>query len=87
MAVAIQQRISLGASSSTAKDARWGHSLHVALAGDGAPSENEVRVHLTEQFGPAGSVKGFLYLPELPLLGIGKVDRGKLSQLATEATH
>ncbi len=69
------------------KDAQWGHSLHVALAGEGAPSENDVRAHLTEKFGPAGSVKGFLYLHDLPLLGIGKVDRGKLSQLATEATH
>ena len=69
------------------KDSQWGDSLHIAIAGDGFPSENDVRSYLTEQFGSVGSLKGFLHLPELPLIGIGKVDRIKLAQLAMEAPN
>jgi O-succinylbenzoic acid--CoA ligase len=68
-------------------DNRWGDSLHIAIAGDGFPNENDVREYLSEHFGPSGSVKGFLHLPELPLIGIGKVDRRKLVEIAMEAPN
>ena len=69
------------------KDQQWGDALHVAVAGEGFPAESDVRSYLTEQFGRAGSIKGFLHLPELPLIGIGKVDRTTLIQLAMEAPN
>ena len=69
------------------KDSQWGDSLHIAIAGDGFPNENDVRTYLTEQFGSTGSVKGFLHLPELPLIGIGKVDRRRLTELLMEAPN
>ncbi|MEN9906626.1 MAG: hypothetical protein RL475_824, partial [Actinomycetota bacterium] len=31
--------------------------------------------------------KGYLHIPELPLIGIGKVDRKKLTELSMEAPH
>jgi O-succinylbenzoic acid--CoA ligase len=69
------------------KDAKWGDSLHVAISGDGFPSEEEVSTYLTEQFGEFTKPKGYLHLPELPLIGIGKVDRKKLTELYMEAPN
>jgi O-succinylbenzoic acid--CoA ligase len=43
--------------------------------------------YLYEQFGAVGKPKGYLYLPELPLIGIGKVDRKKLQELFMEAPN
>jgi O-succinylbenzoic acid--CoA ligase len=69
------------------KDSKWGDALHVAIAGDGFPSEEEVAAYLGEQFGEFSKPKGFLHLPELPLIGIGKVDRKKLTELLMEAPN
>jgi O-succinylbenzoic acid--CoA ligase len=69
------------------KDSKWGDALHVAIAGDGFPSEEEVAAYLGEQFGEFTKPKGFLHLPELPLIGIGKVDRKKLTELLMEAPN
>ncbi|CAN1525135.1 CaiC Acyl-CoA synthetases (AMP-forming)/AMP-acid ligases II [Candidatus Nanopelagicaceae bacterium] len=69
------------------KDSKWGDALHVAIAGDGFPSEEEVAQYLSEQFGDFSKPKGFLHLPELPLIGIGKVDRKKLTELLMEAPN
>ncbi|MEN9687676.1 MAG: hypothetical protein RL381_688 [Actinomycetota bacterium] len=68
-------------------DSRWGDALHIAISGDGFPAENDLIQYLTEQFGEACKPKGFLYLPELPLMGIGKVDRKKLIELHMEAPN
>ena len=69
------------------KDSQWGDALHVAVAGEGFPSENELNDYLVEKFGVQSKPKGYLYLPELPLMGIGKVDRKKLQELLLEAPN
>jgi len=69
------------------KDSKWGDALHLAIAGDGFPTEEEVAQYLGEQFGDFSKPKGFLHLPELPLMGIGKVDRKKLTELYMEAPN
>ena len=69
------------------KDSKWGDALHVAIAGDGFPSEEEIAQYIGEQFGDFSKPKGYLHLPELPLKGIGKVDRKKLTELFMEAPH
>jgi O-succinylbenzoic acid--CoA ligase len=69
------------------KDPQWGDALHVAVAGDGFPSENELNEYLVQKFGAPSKPKGYLYLPELPLVGIGKVDRKKLRELLMEAPN
>jgi O-succinylbenzoic acid--CoA ligase len=69
------------------KDPQWGDALHVAVAGDGFPLENELNEYLVEKFGAPSKPKGYLYLPELPLMGIGKVDRKKLQELLMEAPN
>lgn len=68
-------------------DSQWGAALHVAISGDGSPSQNEVSDYLVQQFGSHAKPKGFLFLPELPLIGIGKVDRNKLAELHMEARN
>jgi O-succinylbenzoic acid--CoA ligase len=69
------------------KDSKWGEALHIAIAGDGFPSEADVAQYLGEQFGDFSKPKGYLHLPELPLIGIGKVDRKKLTELYMEAPN
>ena len=69
------------------KDAQWGQSLHVAIAGDGATTDDEISQYLSEHFGDFSKPKGYLHIPELPLIGIGKVDRIKLAELYMEASH
>jgi len=65
---------------------QWGDSLHLAVVGN-AVVEAEISAYLAAEVGPFAKVKGFLHLPELPLMGIGKVDRKKLVELFTEASH
>ena len=68
-------------------DAQWGQLLYVAIAGGQSTTEDEVSHYLSEHFGDFSKPKGYLHLPELPLIGIGKVDRKKLTQLYMEAPH
>jgi o-succinylbenzoate---CoA ligase len=65
-------------------DARWGDALHVAIVGEDLPAESEINDFLIEKFGAGAKPKGFFYPSQLPLLGIGKVDRNKLMQLIAE---
>jgi len=67
-------------------DSQWGDSLHLAVVGEDVVEE-EVSAYLAAEVGPFAKIKGFLHLPELPLMGIGKVDRKKLVELFTEASH
>lgn len=69
------------------KDSKWGDALHIAMSGDGFPADQDVAQYLAEQFGEFTKPKGFLHLPELPLIGIGKVDRKKLITLLMEAPN
>ena len=68
-------------------DSKWGQALHIAIAGDGFPSEADIAHYLEEKFGEFSKPKGYLHLPELPLMGIGKVDRAKLVDLYMEAPN
>ena len=69
------------------KDSQWGDALHLAIAGEGFPSDEDIAQYISEQFGEFSKPKGYLHLPELPLMGIGKVDRMKLSELYMEAPN
>lgn len=51
------------------------------MAGAGYPNNSEVSDYLVEYFGASAKPKGFLQLPELPLIGIGKVDKAALKEL------
>jgi len=64
---------------------KWGQELHIAAVN--APAEFSERVEslLVEKFGNAAKPKCFHQLTALPLIGIGKVDRGALAQLATKS--
>lgn len=66
---------------------KWGQELHIAAVN--APAEFSARVEgiLVERFGNAAKPKGFHQLTALPLIGIGKVDRRALAQLATKSEH
>lgn len=65
---------------------QWGDSLHLAVVGVDI-KEEDVNLFLAHEFGSYAKAKGFLHLPELPLMGIGKVDRRKLTALFKEASH
>lgn len=66
---------------------KWGQELHVASVN--APAEFAERVQglLVEKFGNAAKPKHFHQLTALPLIGIGKVDRSALAQLASNSEH
>ncbi|CAN2223721.1 CaiC Acyl-CoA synthetases (AMP-forming)/AMP-acid ligases II [Candidatus Nanopelagicaceae bacterium] len=68
-------------------DSQWGAALHIAITGEGFPSQIEVSDYLVQEFGGFAKPKGFLTLPELPLIGIGKIDRNKLVELHMEAPN
>jgi len=67
-------------------DPQWGDSLHLAVVGKDIVEE-DLSAYLTAEVGSFAKVKGFLHVPELPMMGIGKVDRKKLAELFTEAAH
>lgn len=64
---------------------KWGQELHIAAVN--APTEFSERVEalLVKKFGNAAKPKRFHRLSALPLIGIGKVDRGALAQLAMKS--
>jgi O-succinylbenzoic acid--CoA ligase len=63
-------------------DAEWGMALYVAIAGNPSISTDEVSAHLAHSLGNVAKPRGFLTLAALPVIGIGKVDRKALTQLA-----
>ena len=64
------------------EDAQWGQAIHCALVGGDSSTENRIQGALEAEIGAAAKIKGFHYLAELPLIGIGKVDRAALGTLA-----
>lgn len=62
----------------------WGQAIHIAIAGGDHSLETDIQRVLEERLGVAAKAKGFHYLEVLPLIGIGKVDRKKLAELADE---
>jgi O-succinylbenzoic acid--CoA ligase len=69
------------------KNPEWGDALHLAFAGDAPIDQKVMTEFLVEEFGPEAKPRGFLALAELPLIGIGKVDRKKLVELQLEENH
>jgi O-succinylbenzoic acid--CoA ligase len=64
---------------------KWGQELHVAAVNAPAEFAERVETLLVEKFGNAAKPKRFHQLSALPLIGIGKVDRGALAQLAMKS--
>ena len=62
-------------------DEQWGEAIRIALVGATAPIENEIQLVLLRELGTAAKAKGFHHLQELPLKGIGKVDRAALVRM------
>lgn len=62
----------------------WGHAIHLAIVGDDNSLESQIQDVLAREIGVASKIKGFHYLEELPLKGIGKVDRAALGRLVSE---
>lgn len=61
---------------------KWGQELHIAAVNAPATFSERVETLLVEKFGNAAKPKRFHKLSALPLIGIGKVDRSALAQLA-----
>ena len=64
---------------------KWGQELHVAAVNAPADFSQEVARLLVDKFGNAAKPKRFHQLSALPLIGIGKVDRSALAQLAMKS--
>jgi O-succinylbenzoic acid--CoA ligase len=64
---------------------KWGQELHIAAVNVPAEFSERVESLLVEKFGNAAKPKRFHQISALPLIGIGKVDRGALAQLATKS--
>jgi O-succinylbenzoic acid--CoA ligase len=62
----------------------WGQAIHLAIAGSEGTDENAIQEVLVREIGIAAKIKGFHYLSELPLKGIGKIDRVTLGRLINE---
>ena len=62
-------------------DPEWGQAIHLAVVDADSTIEAQIQSALESEIGSAGKIKGFHYLPELPLIGIGKVDRAALGRL------
>jgi O-succinylbenzoic acid--CoA ligase len=62
-------------------DPEWGQAIHLAVVGADSSIEAQIQSALESEIGSAGKIKGFHYLSELPLIGIGKVDRTVLGRL------
>jgi O-succinylbenzoic acid--CoA ligase len=59
-------------------DPEWGQIVVAAVVAERAPSEQELRDAVRDKAGRAAVPKLFHFLPALPRLGPGKVDRAKL---------
>ncbi len=62
----------------------WGQAIHLAIIEGSDLNESEIQDLLAREIGLAAKVKGFHYLKEFPLKGIGKIDRAELGRLASE---
>ena len=65
-------------------DPEWGQAIHIALVTSDQSIESAVQILLEHELGAAAKGKGFHYLTELPLIGIGKVDKKALARLISE---
>ena len=65
-------------------DSEWGQAIHLAIVGSDRSNEAGIQEILVDEIGAASKIKGFHYLEELPLRGIGKTDRAALGRLFNE---
>ena len=65
----------------TVGDSEWGQSLCCAIVNSDSSIESAIQEVLSSTIGEMAKVKRFLYLNEMPLIGIGKVDRAELGRL------
>jgi O-succinylbenzoic acid--CoA ligase len=65
-------------------DPEWGQAIHLAIVGDDRSYETRIQEILSREIGVASKIKAFHYLEELPLKGIGKIDRAELGRLFSE---
>lgn len=59
----------------------WGQAIQLALVGADESITDQIQDVLTRELGPASKIKNFHYLQELPVIGIGKIDRAALGRL------
>jgi O-succinylbenzoic acid--CoA ligase len=71
----------LQAASFALPDSEWGQSVHLAIVGADNSIEESIQKTLQQELGAASKIKSFHHLQELPLIGIGKVDRAALGRL------
>ena len=62
----------------------WGQAIYCAVVGADKGREGDFQSVLESEIGAPAKAKGFIYPAELPLIGIGKVDRKALVRLAHE---
>jgi cysteinyl-tRNA synthetase len=65
-------------------DPEWGQAIHIALVNCDSFIESSIQELLERELGAAAKGKGFHYVTELPLIGIGKVDKKALARLINE---
>jgi O-succinylbenzoic acid--CoA ligase len=65
-------------------DPEWGQAIHLAFVASDSTIEANIQEVLTRELGVASKVKRFHYMTELPLIGIGKVDRRALMEMVNE---
>ncbi len=64
------------------RDSQWGQALHLAIAGSLKPEVTAINNHLASHISAAAKIKGVIYLDELPLTSLDKIDRQKLIAIA-----
>lgn len=64
------------------KDLQWGQALHLAIAGSRKPELTKINGYLASHISVAAKVKGIIYVDELPLTSLDKIDRQKLIAIA-----
>lgn len=64
----------------TVASPEWGQAIHIAIAGSDPSIDSQIQALLEEKISPAAKGKSILHLQELPLIGIGKVDRNELAR-------
>jgi O-succinylbenzoic acid--CoA ligase len=65
----------------TISDSEWGQILCCAIVDSKSSLEEEIQEVLSTAIGDKAKIKRFLNLKEMPLIGIGKVDRAELRRL------
>lgn len=64
------------------KDLQWGQALHLAIAGSLKPEPTKINEHLASHISVAAKIKGIIYVDEIPLTSLDKIDRQKLIAIA-----